>query len=198
MTPRRNPYGGVGDGALDDLLEDGGAGLRCELQKLERLGGVAATDEVRDHPRFSRCDPCKPGAGFARHGWSSFLFAGASIGALRGRAGTDPRRSAALRPGTCRRTIRCGRPSSLDEFPSARLRGGSHGGRAGVRSAERRYGVLVLRRLPREPTRGRPSTNRRRTAQGSFFFFVFDGGPEGCPVELRGPKRPASGSCVED
>src|SRR5689334_16862930 len=39
----------VRDRALDELLQDGRAALRRELQELDRLGGVFPADQVGDH-----------------------------------------------------------------------------------------------------------------------------------------------------
>src|SRR5262245_37309326 len=39
----------VGDGALDDLLDDGRPGFARELEQLQRLAGLTASNEVDDH-----------------------------------------------------------------------------------------------------------------------------------------------------
>ena len=47
---------GVGDGALDELLEDGRRRLLGELEQLQRLAGLTAADEVDDDARLARAD----------------------------------------------------------------------------------------------------------------------------------------------
>ena len=59
---------GVGDGALDDLLEDGGAALLGELEELQRLAGLTAPDEVDDNAGFARAEPREAGNRLADHG----------------------------------------------------------------------------------------------------------------------------------
>src|SRR5579883_2194694 len=61
---------GVGDGALDELLDDGGGRLAGELEQLERLAGLTATDEVHDDTSFSHADAREPGNRLADHGRS--------------------------------------------------------------------------------------------------------------------------------
>ena len=52
---------GVGDGALDELLDDGRAALLRELEELERLAGLTAADEVHDDARLARADAARSG-----------------------------------------------------------------------------------------------------------------------------------------
>src|SRR5688572_465887 len=50
---------GVGDGARDQLLDEGSAALEREVQKLQGFGGVTAAHQVDDHPGLTRTNPLK-------------------------------------------------------------------------------------------------------------------------------------------
>src|ERR1700733_14075690 len=59
---------GVGNGALDELLEDRSRGFVRELEQLQRLARLTAADEVHDDAGFARTDPREPGDCLADHG----------------------------------------------------------------------------------------------------------------------------------
>src|SRR5262249_47582142 len=46
-------FGGVGDGAIEQLGDQRGRGLAREAQLIERDGGVLAADQIADHPRLA-------------------------------------------------------------------------------------------------------------------------------------------------
>src|SRR5258708_30940879 len=58
----------IGDGALDELLDDRSGGLAREFEHLKRFAGLTAADEIHDDPRFARTDPRKPRDCLADHG----------------------------------------------------------------------------------------------------------------------------------
>jgi hypothetical protein len=58
---------GVRDRALEHLLEDGSTGLGGELEKLEGLAGLTATNEIDHHTGLTRTDPREAGHRLADH-----------------------------------------------------------------------------------------------------------------------------------
>src|SRR5881394_3874282 len=57
----------VGDGALEQLGDDGRARFRGELEELQGFARVAAAHEVHDHAGLAGADAGKSGAGLADH-----------------------------------------------------------------------------------------------------------------------------------
>src|SRR5256885_6431435 len=59
----------VGDGALEQLGDDGRARFRGELEELQGLAGVATANEVHDHAGLPRADAGKSRAGVTDHSY---------------------------------------------------------------------------------------------------------------------------------
>src|SRR5262249_43312210 len=58
---------GVRDRALDELFDDGRSALARELQELERLAGLTASDEIDHDTSFARTNPREAGNRLADH-----------------------------------------------------------------------------------------------------------------------------------
>jgi hypothetical protein len=64
---------GVCDGTRDQLLHEGSAGFRGEVEELQGIRRITPANEIDDHPRFARTDPLKSGCCNAYH-VDSFLL----------------------------------------------------------------------------------------------------------------------------